>query len=267
MSLLWLILATRILVKTAAFQGPAHPFSTAKMQLESTYGRILRLDAAVELSPGTFLHYHAMEAKKFWKESTTQKKVTKEIEDHCCDDKTFFDAYENLPSFHEEFFNCFEEEEFENNEQHPSRNLLNLDSVHRARIVIDCTKEIIGTASTKECTSFKQNIPGTLLAQEHTEHGKDIPDHEANLSPTNMALSVLIGETILCPVGNSVTSKWVLSLIFDAGAILAITPDLSDFVDPPKPLAQPMRLGGMANGIEIAGIGIIAWTFTAKDGT
>jgi hypothetical protein len=28
-----------------------------------------------------------------------------------------------------------------------------------------------------------------------------------------------------------------------------------------------MKLGGMANGIEIKGIGIIAWTFTAKDGT
>jgi hypothetical protein len=28
-----------------------------------------------------------------------------------------------------------------------------------------------------------------------------------------------------------------------------------------------MRLGGMANGIEIVGIGKIAWTFTAKDGT
>jgi hypothetical protein len=115
--------------------------------------------------------------------------------------------------------------------------------------MIDCTNEIIGTASTQECTSFKQKIPGTLLAREPTEHGKDIPDHEANLSPSNMALSALIGENMLCLVGNSVTSKWVLSIIFDTGAILAITPDLSDFFDPPKPMARPMRLGGMANGI------------------
>jgi hypothetical protein len=54
---------------------------------------------------------------------------------------------------------------------------------------------------------------------------------------------------------------------FDTGASLAITPALSDFVSPPKPLARPMKLGGMANGIEIKGIGIIAWNFTAKDGT
>jgi hypothetical protein len=38
-------------------------------------------------------------------------------------------------------------------------------------------------------------------------------------------------------------------------------------VSPPKPLARPLKLGGMANGIGINGIGIIAWTFTAKDGT
>jgi hypothetical protein len=56
-------------------------------------------------------------------------------------------------------------------------------------------------------------------------------------------------------------------IIFDTGAILAITPELSDFVEPPKPLVRPMRLGSMANGIEIAGIGIIAWMFTAKDST
>jgi hypothetical protein len=48
---------------------------------------------------------------------------------------------------------------------------------------------------------------------------------------------------------------------------LAITPNLSDFVEPPKPLARTMWLGGMGNGIEIAKIGIIVWTFTTKYGT
>jgi hypothetical protein len=125
----------------------------------------------VEMSPGTLLQYHAMEAKKFWKESVTTKKVTKKSEDHCCNKKTFFNAYENLPPFHEEFFDCFEEEEFENNEQHQVNDLLNPDSVHRAGIVVDCTKVIIGTGSTQECTSSEPKIPGTLLAQESTEDG------------------------------------------------------------------------------------------------
>jgi hypothetical protein len=58
-----------------------------------------------------------------------------------------------------------------------------------------------------------------------------------------------------------------MTVIFDNGASLAITTELSDFVSPPKPLARPIKLGGMANGIEIKGIVIIAWTFTSKDGT
>jgi hypothetical protein len=58
-----------------------------------------------------------------------------------------------------------------------------------------------------------------------------------------------------------------MTVIFDTGASLAITPKLLDFVSPPKPLARLMKLGGMENGIEIKGIGIIAWTVTVKDGT
>jgi hypothetical protein len=72
---------------------------------------------------------------------------------------------------------------------------------------------------------------------------------------------------MMCPVVNNATSQWIMSVIFDTGASLAITPELSDFVSPPKPLARPMKLGGMANRIEVKGIGIIAWTFTAKYGT
>jgi hypothetical protein len=51
---------------------------------------------------------------------------------------------------------------------------------------------------------------------------------------------------------------------FDTGASLAIMPELSDFVSPPKPLARPMKLGGMANGIEIKGIGIITMELRFK---
>jgi hypothetical protein len=90
---------------------------------------------------------------------------------------------------------------------------------------------------------------------------------ESNLAPSELALSELIGNTMICPVVNNVMGQWIMTVFFDTGAILAITPELSDFVSPPKPLARPMRLGGMANGIKIKGIGIIVWTFTAKDGT
>jgi hypothetical protein len=79
-----------------------------------------------------------------------------------------------------------------------------------------------------------------------------------------VALSELIGNTMICPVINNVMSQWIMTMIFDTGASLAITPKLLDFVSPPKPLARPMKLGGMANGIEIKGIGIIAWISLQK---
>jgi hypothetical protein len=90
---------------------------------------------------------------------------------------------------------------------------------------------------------------------------------ESNLALSDLALSELIGNIIICPVVNNAMSQWIMTEIFDTRESLVITPDLSDFVSPPKPLARPMKLGGMANRIEIKGIGIIAWNFTAKDGT
>jgi hypothetical protein len=89
---------------------------------------------------------------------------------------------------------------------------------------------------------------------------------EANLAPSDIALSLLVGETILCPFANHKGRKWLLLVIFDTGASLSITHNLGDFVEPQKPLARPMRLGGFANGTKIKGVRIVAWTFTVKDG-
>jgi hypothetical protein len=41
------------------------------------------------------------------------------------------------------------------------------------------------------------------------------------------------------------------------GASLDITPDVDDFIKPTRSLGAPMKLGGMANNLEIQGIGTI----------
>jgi hypothetical protein len=125
---------------------------------------------------------------------------------------------------------------------------LDLDGTYLDRVVVYCC--------------------GTLTSQQtKIDLTESTTELKSNLAPSDLALSELIGNTMICPVVNNAMSQWIMTVISDTGASLAITPELLDVVSPPKPLAQPMKLGGMANGIENKGIGIIAWTFTAKDGT
>jgi hypothetical protein len=73
-SMAWMVLVGSILIPTAAFQGPAHPFSTLTMHIKGAYTRIQRLDEAVDLSPPTSMQYQSLEAKKLWKEVTIEDK-------------------------------------------------------------------------------------------------------------------------------------------------------------------------------------------------
>jgi hypothetical protein len=57
------------------------------------------------------------------------------------------------------------------------------------------------------------------------------------------------------------------AVIFDTGASLGITHDIQDFDGPLTIPDCDLRLGGMANGLKIEGIGPVTWTFSNKDGT
>ena len=52
-------------------------------------------------------------------------------------------------------------------------------------------------------------------------------------------------------------------VIFDTGASLAISPDKNDFVGPISPLSG-LTLGGLANGLNIQGIGTVKWKFRSS---
>ena len=56
-------------------------------------------------------------------------------------------------------------------------------------------------------------------------------------------------------------------VIFDTGASLAITFDKSDFDGPLTVPKGDLRLGGMANGLKIEGLGPVTWTFSKGDGS
>jgi hypothetical protein len=50
-------------------------------------------------------------------------------------------------------------------------------------------------------------------------------------------------------------------VIFDTGESLAITPYLTDFTTLPMMTTRDLRLRGMANGLLIAGTGLVIWSF------
>jgi hypothetical protein len=77
-------------------------------------------------------------------------------------------------------------------------------------------------------------------------------------------MRMLLDDAVLTPVALA-TTEILAQIIFDTGASLAISLFRSDFVADPTPLARPTQLGGMGKGLQIEGVGTVAWTFTAKD--
>jgi hypothetical protein len=49
-----------ILIPTAAFTGPDHPFSVMGRQVQGARNRIERLNEAVELTPSTFWQFQVL---------------------------------------------------------------------------------------------------------------------------------------------------------------------------------------------------------------
>jgi hypothetical protein len=233
---MWIIFAGSINVSRAAYQGlaPVHPFDLASAKISTTHEQITHLDKLVDLSPGTFAQYQKLKTNK-WLSETFPKK--KEKESHCADD--YFDTYEEFPvKTGQCFFDAKEEIDLD-----PSTNLCDvmyLDSIYQGRLIIDCT--------------------GKTYACEATE---EYPV-EANLAPSECAMCLLLDDAVFTPVALSTTDIFA-QLIFDTGASLVLSPFRSDFVADPTPLARPRQLGGMGKGLQIEGVGTVAWTFTAKD--
>jgi hypothetical protein len=116
--------------------------------------------------------------------------------------------------------------------------MLQLNSIYRDRTVVDC----VGTLPTK----FQVNL----------------------VKASDRAVELLANETWLltAAVCNTFGNRHV-PLIFDTSASLAITPDVDDVIYPPTVLGMTIKLGDMANNIEIRGLGTVCWTFEAADGS
>jgi hypothetical protein len=116
--------------------------------------------------------------------------------------------------------------------------MIQLDSIYRDRTVVEC----VGTLPTQ----FQVNLVGA----------------------SDWAIELLTDETwlLMAAVCNTFGNHHV-PIIFDTGAGLDITPDVDNFVNLPTSLGTTMKLGGMANNIEIRIVGTVCWTFEAADGS
>jgi hypothetical protein len=98
------------------------------------------------------MQYQSLEAKKLWKEIKTEEKKNK-VNGHGLsfkiDESEFLDAYENLPVYREEFFDCLEKFESENYDNWTRQDLLDLDGAYRYRVLVDC----FGTSTSQQPTS------------------------------------------------------------------------------------------------------------------
>jgi hypothetical protein len=162
-------------------------------QVQGAQSRIERLNEAFELTPGTFWQFQMLEGEKLWKETQAKTKN----EGHGCDSELIDKNYGG------EFFDCLDESDFEIYE---GCDLLRMDALYKDRIVIDCTRGIWGTLSTQDSAD--------IHSTEST-----VPFLEANLAPSDIALCLLVGETILvlCPVANHACRNWLLMVNLDTG--------------------------------------------------
>jgi hypothetical protein len=122
-------------------------------------------------------------------------------------------------------------------DQQNAEDLLDLDGIYCARIVIECT---YGTTNKKE--------------------GAD-----KYLALTDLDVDLLTDSEWLTTAAaySTFATEGAAPIIFDTGASLAIKPDRDIFLEDPTPLRWPMTLGGMANDPVIMGIGKVYWTFPA----
>jgi hypothetical protein len=69
-------------------------------------------------------------------------------------------------------------------------------------------------------------------------------------------------------LANALPTEGAFPVIFDSGATLAVTGIRGDFIGGDfRVPQQELRLGGLARGLRIAGIGMVHWSFQADDGS
>jgi hypothetical protein len=195
------------------------------------YHRIDALSAMVDLSPGTFVQYQGIEGRELLLELSKEEMMPC-TEAHLDE---FFYSYENLPEHSEMCFDAYEELALEDCEYEKIPLDLGLDSMYIPRVLVEYTNKDV------------QDVVNRTFHTEHDNVGNFVPPtppYDIFHIPSERAIYALLDCNLLPPVAHSTGGSSTKPVILDTGASMAISPDASDFVEPPRPLKIPIALGG-----------------------
>ena len=262
----WMLMTSCLMVGMDAFRGHAPPFPIpspvsmirhAHSRSAASYERIERLEELVVLNSGTFCQYQAwqhqlfnqiLEARKTPATTTEDSLQSEELqteEQDIGDIDDFFDAYaEPLNKTGTNFFDALETEE--QTLGIPCFDPFAVHELVHQPVLIDC---VTRSAEEEMLCDGERGLNGPTVLQQGL---------------TSDAFRLLAADPqALISIGGGKQKP----VIFDTGASLGITYDKEDFDGPLTVPEGDLRLGGMAQGLKIEGVGPVTWTFRNPDGS
>ena len=228
----WMLLSYFALSPTF-LQLPFPSLGFAKA-FSDTSGRVAHLHQLVEFSPGVHLQFHGIRLRELQSFLAPDSSATTDTTtSYSQNDVHFFDSFQSISEMEgDDFFDALEEPHF-----------------------LESTFDWLDLPSLTD--------PHRHIWADHQYSSDDLSNPTVSAQANSALLPPTLGNVDLYPAGTLPSS---FPVIFDSGASLAISPSSHDFVGPIIPLPDDRRLGGMAGGMPIAGIGKIAWTFQTPKG-
>jgi hypothetical protein len=215
------------------FPSPSHIGIHLNTQMQSSIERIRRLDQLVDLSASNFLRFNQYKCRVFIElfhhTSFYQAWPITEIPEVINEDD-FFDCYSRIP---EEYGDRFFDADQDDQTELLSPDWFDFGSLCTLVLQVDCRFPVNQSHSLNPISEAAQ----------------------ACLTQTSATQAIFSFGTVRHPV------------IFGSGASLGITFDKNDFDGPLSKPEGDLRLGGMASGLLIEGIGSVSYTFRNGDGT
>ena len=250
--------------------GMTHPGALAQHNVLQTYANMSRLQCLVDLNLTTISQYHQIRHKEYITglppldfndlsqfESPLPPYFEPTIvpEEPLMDQEELqisLDALEHIPPLDEDmhiFLDAFETSNA-------------LEEHATVSDFFDCSEPSPSTpfndmAGLSDICANIFHVMGHDTPDDHSPSLANLPSPAAYNTATS-----LLGSVDLKP--RNAHNQRPFPVIFDSGASLAISPCADDFVGPIQKLPTERRLGGMAAGMLIEGVGTVRWTFQSN---